>query len=342
MKRIVVSVVFIVLLSLVFAGCTKEEEKDETALQPPAGGEMTGEEITGEKEEKELLPPELPGAVIVMIDNFSKARPQIGLDKADIVYEMMAEGGITRYMAIFYSKGADKIGPVRSARYYFVELAKGYDAPLAHAGGSQEALSLVYQLKLKDLDEIYNAGSYFWRDKSRKMPHNLYTSTDELIRGAKAKGYELIPLEALPLSEDFRGEKLEQGDEITLDYSTNQYKNVVSWQYNGQEYERYVNGKKYETADNITITADNLLIITAKTKTKVVDGVPLSEIDIIGAGEVRYYNGEVLSTGTWEKTSASSNIVFYNEQGEKACFKPGQTWIQVVSDWGKVDTGESK
>ena len=129
-----------------------------------------------------------------------------------------------------------------SARYYFVQLARGYDSPYAHAGGNNDALQLIAQLKMKDLDEIYNSGEYFYRDKSRKMPHNLYTSTDKLVEGAQKKGYKLIPLE-LPLGDSWSGE---DHQDIKLDYGTRNFSYIVTWRYEDGKYHRLINDKAHD------------------------------------------------------------------------------------------------
>ena len=165
-------------LLLTAAACGHKEE------EPPIA------EIQPEPEPVPQIPvddPQLPGAFLVMIDNMEDARPQSGLDKADVVFEIEAEGGITRYMALFYNNGADKIGPCRSARYYFAELAKGLDAVYAHVGGSTDGYSTIRQLKLQDIDGIRATAQQFWRSKDRKAPHNCYTSTDILVEIARKR-----------------------------------------------------------------------------------------------------------------------------------------------------------
>ncbi|MGI6343567.1 MAG: DUF3048 domain-containing protein [Bacillota bacterium] len=119
----------LLLGALLLAGCTPTEP---VVIEPPP-------EPDPEREPE----PELPGVLLAMIDNHPNANPQSGLLDADIVYEMMAEGGITRYLAVFYSKKPELIGPIRSARYYFVQTAKAYNAPYAHVGGHDTAFRMI-------------------------------------------------------------------------------------------------------------------------------------------------------------------------------------------------------
>ena len=142
------------LLALAPLGCSKAASQTEIPVQKVQQEEEKEKPATVSEQKEKIT---LPGVFLAMVDNHPKARPQSGLDKADIVYEIIAEGGITRYLALYYSQEAPKIGHIRSARYYYVQLAKGYDGVLAHAGGNENALYLIPELKVKNLDEIYNA-----------------------------------------------------------------------------------------------------------------------------------------------------------------------------------------
>jgi len=324
--------ILLCIMALLGTGCSKGDtgqQNEQAVSNLPASSQQEQQLPEQQPENKE---PQLPGAVIVMIDNHNKARPQSGLDKADLVYEILAEGGITRYMAFYYTQAAEKIGPVRSARYYFVQLAKGYNYPYAHAGGNVDALELIQKLKLKDMDEIYNAGAYFWRDKQRKAPHNLYTSTEKLIAGAQKKGYTLSPLEGLPLGESWTGSS--HGD-IRLDYSTGKSTYIASWHYNGQEYERKINGKPHVMDDGTAIKAQNILVLAAATREVMKEEIQ-SEIDILDKGQLIYFIEGKVAKGSWEKKSAESPIVFKDEQGKPLKIKDGQTWVQVLPSLDKL------
>jgi hypothetical protein len=330
MNKSLVIILSITMLFLVSCGKQEISSPDKLLQQETIENELHEKYDGPEVQQKNVIKePELPGALMVMYDNFWKARPQAGLDKADMVYEIMAEAGITRLMGIFYHQHVDKIGPIRSARYYFVQLAKGYDSPLAHAGGSTEALNMLVSLKIKDMDEIYNAGNYFWRDKNRKMPHNLYTSTERLIKGAQAKGYSFVPLELLPQGSQWTGE---QELEISIDYSMGTYGYRVSWEYKSNRYERKINESPHLMEDGTAIKADNVIVITARTRNIVKDNIVLSDVDIVGEGESRYLIDGKIMNGSWIKKSEASNIEFMDETGNPMKFKTGQTWIQVIPD----------
>ncbi|MCR4442097.1 MAG: DUF3048 domain-containing protein [Peptococcaceae bacterium] len=328
------TILCLLVLALALAGCGKEKPQ-----APGSPTETPKTELDNRNLEKNPASsePELPGALLVMVDNYYAARPQSGLDKADTVYEMMAEGGITRFLAVFYRRHAEKIGPVRSARYYFVQLAKGYDAPLAHAGGSQDSLNMIASLGVKDLDEIYNAGGCFWRDANRKMPHNLYTSTSRLLEGARARGYDLKPPPALPAANYWVGSPQLK---LAVDYTTGDYKYRVFWEFNGSVYERKINDQPHVTENNAPLTADNVIVITAKTKNIVKDKTVLSEIKITGGGEARYFIDGKMMKGSWVKKSAGAPVDYLDETGAPMKFKSGSVWVQVIPGWNNLDLNQ--
>ena len=130
-------------------------------------------------------------AVAVMINNHPAARPQSGLNKADIVYELLAEGDVTRFLAIFQSEQPENVGPVRSARNYYIELAKGFDSLYIAHGNSPDAKEMLDNGYIDDLNGIYYDGTLFKRASFRKAPHNSYITYDNILKGANQNGYEM-------------------------------------------------------------------------------------------------------------------------------------------------------
>lgn len=337
-RILVVSLVALLLLS----GCGKDGS---SAGQGPGGPDKP---VIGKGHQTRELPAsglsevkaELPTGVLVMIDNQAQARPQMGIDKADIVFEIMAEGAITRYMALFYTKSAEVIGPVRSARYYFVQLAKGMDLPYAHVGGATDALSMIGDLKIKDINEISNAQKYFWQDSSRKRPHNTYTSTEKLVEAVTNKQYAYKVPELPPLSREFSGEPLTSG-QVTLTYATGRYGYQAQWIWeeglgnDGGQYRRYINGQAQATADGIPLVADTIFVVAAKTRARNTDPVT-SSVDIVGSGQALCIVENQIIRGTWEKAAADKPLVIRDGNGQVMARKPGKTWIQVVDSMGDV------
>ena len=168
---------------LLVQGCSKEKED---VKETPKGQEaadnsevfhfpLTGLETAEAPEQR---------AVAVMVNNHPNARPQSGLDKADIVYEVLAEGDITRFMAIFESEEPETVGPVRSARDYYIELAKGYDSIFVAHGYSPEAKKMLSSGYIDELNGMHYDGTLFERVSFRKAPHNSYIDFENIERGA--------------------------------------------------------------------------------------------------------------------------------------------------------------
>ncbi|MHC8520306.1 DUF3048 N-terminal domain-containing protein [Rossellomorea sp. H39__3] len=127
-------------------------------------------------------------SIAVMINNHPKARPQSGLSKADIVYEILAEGNITRFLAIFQSERPENVGPVRSARDYYISLAKGYDSLFIAHGYSPDAKKILQGGSVDNLNGISYDGTLFKRASSRKAPHNSYITFENIKKGADDLG----------------------------------------------------------------------------------------------------------------------------------------------------------
>jgi len=316
----------LLLVMLIFSGCS--EKKEEVIINDPVK-----EEPIQVVPEEEVFEKEFEGSFIVSIDNHKNAYPHSGIDKADQVIEILAEGGITRFLAFFDSYHAEKIGPIRSARYYFVQIAKGYPSAFAHAGGNTDALNLVPQLQIMDLDEIYNSGAAFFRTKDRRPPHNLYTSTELMLKHANAKKYPIKSLESLPIGEIDGGDKV---DIIDIPYSKkSSYYHVVTYMFEDGKFWRYVNGKIFETDQKNKIAVDNLIIMETSTRTVVKEEVQ-SEMNVFGTGKAIFLIDGMYYEGSWKKEkNADPFTFFYKEEPMK--FKEGKTWIQVVPEISEVN-----
>ena len=128
-------------------------------------------------------------SIAVMIDNHSGAWPQANLNKAYMVYEIVVEGGETRLMALFKGQNLEKIGPVRSSRHYFLDYALENDAIYVHHGWSPQAQRDISSLGVNNINGIQESSSNFWRVKDKSAPHNLFTSTESILKIAERKGY---------------------------------------------------------------------------------------------------------------------------------------------------------
>ncbi|MBI1952325.1 DUF3048 domain-containing protein, partial [Candidatus Saccharibacteria bacterium] len=136
----------------------------------------------------------------IMIENSPDARPQSGIADAGVIFEAIAEGGITRFITLYQDESPQYVGPVRSLRPYYIDWAAPFDASIVHIGGSPEALAQI-RSSGKDLDQFFNSGS-FWRESSRPAPHDVYTSFDKLDALNKSKGYTSSTFTSWPRKAD--------------------------------------------------------------------------------------------------------------------------------------------
>lgn len=275
---------------------------------------------------------EIPSVVAIMIDNHPDAWPQSGIVDARVVYEAPAEGGITRYLAIFdKNQNVDEVGPVRSARAYYLDWTREYgNPPYMHVGGSPEALRLLKVYKMWDADQFF--WPYYWRSRAKLAPHNVYTSAElwnKLFADYGARhpaqewdGWTFAPPAALASVNASSSLK-----EITIKYGSGY---VVSWQFSTttNRYARFINGRPHKDSQGVQVMADNLLIQTAAVQ--ILDDEGRKEIGTVGNGEARIITGGQLKHGTWKKETATSRTRFYSEDGKEAVLTPGQTWVQVV------------
>ncbi|RUT30473.1 DUF3048 domain-containing protein [Paenibacillus zeisoli] len=274
----------------------------------------------------------------VMINNAPAARPQSGLLSADIVYEVLAEGGITRLVAIFQSaENAAKIGPVRSIRPYLIDLGESYHGVLVHAGGSTDAYALIQSLHKEDLDEISNAGAYFWRDKSRKAPHNLYTSGDKLIAGAQKRGYTLQD-SAVPAYTFHKEDDPAVGDpasKVEIKFLLDSYH--VSYIYNAKTkvYERFIGKKAHKDKDSGTqLSAENVVILGADHQ--ILDKVGRLSVDLNSGGPaILLQRGRVIH-GQWVRKK--NDVIRFVKDGAEVPFYPGKTYFSIVPNSPSFDS----
>ncbi|GAB7387760.1 DUF3048 domain-containing protein [Bacillaceae bacterium] len=266
--------------------------------------------------------------IMVMIDNLPPARPQSGLDQADIVYEMLEEGSITRFNAFFQSQKPAVIGPVRSIRPYNIELALGFDAIMVHAGGSTEALTILQKNGYDHLDEIYGSGQYFWRENFRRRPHNLYTDLDKLRQAAKDKGFR----EASRIPHlKFLAEGAEtQGDPANTVRIVYDSRYEVGYEYDRQkgQYKRYTQGEPHtDLTSGEQYAATNVLVIAARHR--IIDNQGHRDIDLHGPGDgFLFQKGKAVRI----KWQMEDGIIRAYKDGEEAGLYPGNTWVNVIPD----------
>ncbi|PIP63577.1 hypothetical protein COW97_01780 [Candidatus Roizmanbacteria bacterium CG22_combo_CG10-13_8_21_14_all_34_12] len=324
----------------------------------PLNGEMLS------KTEKTIWEGQRP--LGIMIENHKEARPQSGLSSADIVYEAVSEGGITRFLAIFYCKNASYIGPVRSARMYFLKFLEGYGQnPLyAHVGGANtdgpaDALGYINELgwsSYNDLNQFSVPFPHFWRDYERlknvATEHTVYTSTKKLWQYAKDKreltnvddqgvrwdkGFEPWKFEDdVKTSDPGKVVKIDFGfwDSLASDF------NVV-WNYNSttNSYKRTNGGLPHlDKNTGKQLEAKNIVVMFAK-ESPANDGYEGGHLlyKNVGSGEMLFFkNGQVVR-GAWGKETEEDNIKFFDNSDKEISMVRGQVFIEMLPIGNKVN-----
>lgn len=291
----------------------------------PAAGAVSG--LTG-------LPAaegSLPRPLAIMINNAPAARPQSGISEADVMYEVLAEGGITRLIGIFQSHtGVVKIGPIRSIRPYLLDIGESYGSVTVHAGGSPAAYAILQREKKEDMDEIGRAGAYFWRDKERKAPHNLYSNAAKLREGAEKLGFaDSVEVPGYLFTDaDYIPTDGKPALEFNVNFLLESY--TVGYKYNAGErtYVRWVNGKPHLDLNNASpVQAANVIVMG--TDHKVLDDVGRLQVDTELGGEALLFQRGVAVQGKWSRRPGDI-IRFVTQGGKEALMYPGVTHILMV------------
>lgn len=276
-------------------------------------------------------------AFMVIIENSPAARPQSGLNQADVVYEVLVEGGITRFAAFFQSMYPKTVGPVRSIRPYFIQLATGYDAVMAHAGGSPEALRTIANQGLPSLNGVLGeADPYFWRSQFRKRPHNLYTDFDHLNQMSEKKKMRMTG--NLP-GFRFDDEPLKGGSgasATTIDIRYNaDYRVGFAYDAQTKQYARSINGQPHTDLESgEVLTATNVLVIAAKHR--VLDNEGRLAIDLSSGGQGTFFTRGRAVPVSWQNVQGI--IRAYTEDRAEVAYAPGRTWVEIVPDVGATVT----
>ncbi|OIJ14164.1 hypothetical protein BKP35_08190 [Anaerobacillus arseniciselenatis] len=344
MKRLTLGLLLVLVVTFVFA-CNKKE--DTGAVQPDDPPEEVVEKTEPEPEPKPEPEPEeevfenqfpLTGigtnedvdyrAFGVMIENSRSARPQTGLYQADLVYEVLSEGTITRLLAFYHSEKPEVIGPVRSARDYYINLNNGYNGIYVSAGGSPQAFAMIQNRQVDHIDGLAYDGRYLWRSSERRAPHNMYTSYNDLLKAAEHAGHALItPVPSLTFFDD---ESIIGGDEaleVTINYGSSTNNVVYRYDQELESYIRHVGGEKIVDykEEEIPVTTDNLFIV--EMSHRVIDNVGRRAIDITSGGNALLVQNGVYQYVDWENIDGQILPV---KDGERLNFVQGKTWINVV------------
>ncbi len=339
LKIIIISI--LIILTGVIIVLLIEKSKNNIEV-PEHNNEVMTEKVNEVKQPEIFSGNDRP--IAVMIDNVGAARPQVGLNDAFIVYEIIVEGNQTRLMAVFKNKKVNKIGPIRSSRHYFLDYALENDAIYTHFGWSPQAKSDISKLSVKNINGIYESSKSFWRVKDKPAPHNVITSTEKILEIAQRKGYSTKSNKKSVLKYSVDEIELESGNtanNIIIPYSSS-YK--VTYKYDDEK-KVYVRGynkttqKDWQTKE--MITTKNIIITFAK-NTTIDDGSGKGRQNLQNIGKMEGYyitNGKAIKIECY-KSSRKEQTVYRDLEGNEINVNDGNTFIQIVPTDKKVTIEE--
>lgn len=320
----------IVLVIAIIAVCLLKKDKSEPTKKP--SGSKTTEAV---KKLKIVNPDSKSRPYAVMINNIGTARPlQSGLQDAYIIYEMIVEGGLTRYMALFLDQSTERIGSIRSARHYYLDYALENDAIYVHHGRSPQANADFSTLGV-DRIEVDNTKTG-WRDKSLKVSseHTLFTSIEKLNKGLGSKRTErnkdlLLNYSADPIDlTKYEGQtpannvSIKYSNSVTSSYKYDPETKLYLRSVNGKEHTDYVTKKQYTFKNIITYQVKNYTLDDVENKGR-------QGLENIGSGTGYYISEGIAVPITWEKKSRAAQTIYKFQNGEKLVVNDGNTFIQI-------------
>ncbi|MFN7251359.1 MAG: DUF3048 domain-containing protein [Anaerobacillus sp.] len=330
MKRLTKGMIFL-LLVLFMVACSKEEPKEvqeepvEVDQPPEKEVYVNSYPLTGLEKDDEAE----YRAFGVMIENSHAARPQSGLYQADLVYEVLSEATITRLLAFFHSEKPEIIGPVRSARDYYIHLNNGYKGIYVSAGGSPQAIAMFDEKKVDFISGLKYDGRFFSRSSARKAPHNMYTSYEDLLKATENEKYSLeAEVPTLPFLEAdivLDGEKALQ---VSINYGSDANNVIYEYDLDQKKYIRIVGEEQsvdLETENPVLI--DNIFIV--EMSHEILDKQGRRAIDISSGGDGFLIQNGVYQAVQWKNVDGQI-LPFKNDQS--LGFLRGKTWINVVPE----------
>ena len=267
-------------------------------------------------------------ALTIKIDNTPQARPQFGINEADVVYEEIVEGGITRLAAVFNSQLPTKVGPVRSVRRTDREIVYPQGGIFACSGGAQYALESIASAPVKFLDES-TSGAAMFRNPTRYAPHNLYANAELLMKiGARTKP----PREIF----DYRLNGLTApGAEVksfTVGFRSG-FATSYTWDEKTSSWNRFIFESPDVTASGVQLSPKNVIVMNVHYRGGA--GVFGAEAVLTGSGPVEIFTDGRVERGTWSRGSLATPIAYKNH-GRVIELTPGQTWVELLDTSERV------
>lgn len=340
-KTTIIGIIVLLLIIVIAGGYLFYRIYQDKKVPTNLGTEVIENKEEPEVEEKKVqIYQGTDRPIAVMIDNHKAALPQAGLNDAYMVYEIIVEGGESRLMALFKGVNLEKIGPVRSARHYFLDYALENDAIYVHFGWSPQAQSDISSLKVCNINGISESESSFWRVKDKSAPHNVATSTETIKSIAERKNYRTTSTAESVLNYVTDEVDLEEGtiaNTVTIPYSDS---NIVKYTYDSEtkRYQRYSKGIEEEDwTTGEAVTTKNIIITFAR-NTVLNDGENKDRQNLHNLDTLKGYyitNGKAIEI-TCEKSTRSGKTVYKDLEGNEINVNDGNTYVQICPIDAKV------
>lgn len=352
MKKKYTIFILFTMITFLFLGCSKKNQEDidsetvniaptaASTVEPTVAPEPVNHDNDVRSKLTGLWVPKEVGnkrPIAIMLNNLKLASPQSGISDADILYEAIVEGGITRFLGIFETLDKTSIGSVRSARHYFVSFADEYDAIFVHYGETTYATKKIKELGINNLSGLTGiAETVFYRDKSIKAPHNAFATEEGIRKGAEIKGYRLDYEKGYEGHFTFYEENTDivsnqAAKKVTLNFTsyTNPY-----FTYNDEDklYYRYQFGTEHIDKNTGKQLAFRNIIVQF-VKEWDIDKHDYQTMDLANAKGNGYYitNGKLVEI-TWTKNESTRKMRYYDKQGHELVMNPGKTYIAIFPD----------
>ncbi len=310
----------------------------------------------------------------IIINNHADARPQFGLSEADLIYEAVAEGSITRFLAIYHAKDSEKVGPVRSARIYYEDWAAEFNAWFAHWGGAYmddndkahqedpnydftchpdaDSYAKINRIGLPSLDQMWLGNSAYWRDSSRGVAseHTGFTSTQKLYNEAPNRypeeGWQNFePFQTWLFKEDADESERPEAGSFSFKFWEGYDDYAVRWEYDPQtnEYVRYQGGQKQiDAANDRELRAKNV-IVQFTDQSFFGDKKGHLKYETVSVGKAKVFLDGRIIDAEWNKPAIRERTRYFDAAtGDEIKFNRGQVWIEIVPTGNEITYSESE
>ncbi len=308
----------------------KTAVKNTTIIPKPVYSDLSGLQITDASLNQKPV-------TAVMVENSTDARPQSGLSQASVVFEAQAEGGVTRFMALYQDTAPDNVGPIRSARPYYIQWALGFNAAYAHVGGSPDALNDLASWGVQNMDQFSN-GNYYHRIATRAAPHNVYTGITTLNDLETAKGYH-SSFTGFPRATTQTPLAQPTASNIDLSISGPVYNPHFAFDRTTNTYKRSTEGTPdtdANTGQQLAPTVVIAVVVPLSRGALDASGAYYSDYNPLGTGTAYVFQNGGVTTGQWHKASNTDQLTFTDASGAPLPLNRGQTWISAVSAASQV------